>query len=536
MPQGSSRTPEVQGYIPRTGAIAALILTCMAATLFLHDAGAGLAVDDAYIHFVYARNIAGGQGFSFNQGEPSFGTTSPLWVFLLAVFIRWVDPVTLVRVINVICLLGSTLLVYLMAHSDLSGRATSLSSFERVLFPLAGAALFCFSGNLLWIYFCGMETPVFLLLGLLGIYLMRAEKPSPAGGAVLGLLVLTRVTGGLLVLILLIYRLVKFRRLKELYPFIISVLVYAPFGIYFLIRFQQVFPTTMGGKLAADMFNAGLSIKGMWRFVAWHIRYIALNDLSLFIVALLTIILGTIYIIGKRKTVAEGGISSSGIIAVWAVAHFFLHALAFRSTYIFTPYHNLRYQAIMFPAIAAAAALLFGTAADFFRSRGPGALVFRLAVGALIFMGILGTAIEAGSWHSQYMNNIVQLKTAHQAAALWTRDNLPEGSRLACFDIGSLKFYSDRYVIDLGGLIDPSIHPYLEEKRVGPYMAGNHATHYIDLVKHDSDRLTGVKKDDGGLYRLKEIRRFVARPYKQPVFLHSFGMVIYEIEYMEGDR
>lgn len=40
--------------------------------------------DDTYIHLVYARNVMQGQGWSFNPGEPSYGSTSPLWVILLA--------------------------------------------------------------------------------------------------------------------------------------------------------------------------------------------------------------------------------------------------------------------------------------------------------------------------------------------------------------------------------------------------------------------------------------------------------------------
>jgi hypothetical protein len=80
------------------------------------------------------------------------------------------------------------------------------------------------------------------------------------------------------------------------------------------------------------------------------------------------------------------------------------------------------------------------------------------------------------------------------------------------------------------------LYPYLEEKRAGPYLVKNHATHYLEMISHTSDRITGVKKDEGRLYRLKELESFVTRPYRQPVFLHSFGIVIYEINYMEGSR
>ncbi len=61
-------------------------------------------------------------------------------------------------------------------------------------------------------------------------------------------------------------------------------------------------------------------------------------------------------------------------------------------------------------------------------------------------------------------------------------------------DIGMLGFYSDRYVIGLGGLIDPAILPHLEQTRVGPYMVEKGATHYFHMIRHDSDIITGVSK------------------------------------------
>ncbi len=44
----------------------------------------GFPLDDSWIFWVFAKNLATGQGFSFNPGEPVLGTTSILWVFILA--------------------------------------------------------------------------------------------------------------------------------------------------------------------------------------------------------------------------------------------------------------------------------------------------------------------------------------------------------------------------------------------------------------------------------------------------------------------
>ena len=44
----------------------------------------GYSLDDSWIYAVYARNLATGQGYSFNPGEHVAAATGPLYVFLLA--------------------------------------------------------------------------------------------------------------------------------------------------------------------------------------------------------------------------------------------------------------------------------------------------------------------------------------------------------------------------------------------------------------------------------------------------------------------
>ena len=44
----------------------------------------GFRLDDGWIHAQFARNLASGFGLSFNPGEPSAGSTSPLWTAMVA--------------------------------------------------------------------------------------------------------------------------------------------------------------------------------------------------------------------------------------------------------------------------------------------------------------------------------------------------------------------------------------------------------------------------------------------------------------------
>src|SRR5437870_11526868 len=46
--------------------------------------GIGLPLDDSWIHVRFATNLARGQGFAINPGEPVAASTAPLWTLLLA--------------------------------------------------------------------------------------------------------------------------------------------------------------------------------------------------------------------------------------------------------------------------------------------------------------------------------------------------------------------------------------------------------------------------------------------------------------------
>src|SRR5512143_343579 len=46
----------------------------------------GFPLDDSWIHLTFARNLARGWGFAYNQGEPVAGSTAPLWTLILAFF------------------------------------------------------------------------------------------------------------------------------------------------------------------------------------------------------------------------------------------------------------------------------------------------------------------------------------------------------------------------------------------------------------------------------------------------------------------
>src|SRR5689334_20132665 len=60
-----------------------VVLIYLAASALIY--GLGFPLDDSWIHQTYARNLALRHEWSFLPGQPSAGSTSPLWTLLLSI-------------------------------------------------------------------------------------------------------------------------------------------------------------------------------------------------------------------------------------------------------------------------------------------------------------------------------------------------------------------------------------------------------------------------------------------------------------------
>ncbi|MDH5506319.1 MAG: hypothetical protein OEZ02_03785 [Anaerolineae bacterium] len=114
-------------------------------------------MDDTYIHFVYAQNLAETGRLMFNfAGEPGVGSTSILWVTLLAIGYKLGLSLHITAKV-----LGITALVLVG-----QGVYRLLNSKFPALVSLASALMVILSGNMLWFALSGMETLLFLGLGM----------------------------------------------------------------------------------------------------------------------------------------------------------------------------------------------------------------------------------------------------------------------------------------------------------------------------------------------------------------------------------
>ncbi|MDH4033167.1 MAG: hypothetical protein OEV80_05145, partial [candidate division Zixibacteria bacterium] len=148
-------------------------------------------VDDAYISFRYASNLAAGDGLVFNLGERVEGYTNFLWTMLLGLLIRFgSDPELVSKVLGILFAFATLVLI-----GDTSRKLMP----DRPWFNTITALLLVTSPSFAIYAVSGLETAMFACLLVLAIRLFLHEESSPNGmqwsWLVLFLLTLTRPEG-----------------------------------------------------------------------------------------------------------------------------------------------------------------------------------------------------------------------------------------------------------------------------------------------------------------------------------------------------
>jgi hypothetical protein len=133
-------------------------------------------VDDSYITFRYARNLAAGHGLVWNPGEPVEGYTNLLWVLLLAPFAALrIDLVAPAMTMCGLAACGCLELLRRIARDAWPER----SPLVHALAPLVLAT----SPSFAYWSLQGMETPLFALLVLYAARLLVRARRAPALGS-----------------------------------------------------------------------------------------------------------------------------------------------------------------------------------------------------------------------------------------------------------------------------------------------------------------------------------------------------------------
>lgn len=253
-----------------------LLLLIAGLALVLHSLAYNFVTDDAYISFVYSRNLAEHGQLVFNLGQYVEGYTNFSWTALLGgLMVVGVPPELSSRVLGTVCGLAVLYVVFRVMERAL-GRKTPWAAVPSLL-------LACSSGFACWTS-GGLETQLFTLLSVIAVDgVVAAELDGRAlrrAGIALALAAMTRPEGMLIAAALgltrVVCNLVARRPLLWRAELVATVWLLVLWGPWFAWRYWYYgwpFPNTyyvkatgrwVTASLAQDMWSNGLYYLWAW--------------------------------------------------------------------------------------------------------------------------------------------------------------------------------------------------------------------------------------------------------------------------------
>lgn len=452
-------------------------------------------MDDAYIHLTYAENLvnSGEWIFSFPD-EQGVGSTSPLWVLLLSGgYMLGVLPHWLAKAAGILALVTVSIGIYRLMIPVWGARLAFLAAFFITV-----------SGNMIWFALSGMETVLFLALGILALLAYRAQKWTWLG-LLLGLQTLARPEGILLGLALTAVEWLRQRRppRQMLASVLLCLLICSPWFAYLHWRTGDFLPTSASGKRLTFELAMYYFVQQYPEF-SWAARFPFLSFIGQWFIHLVEFTLGGMSMPAPRLPLGNVVGIPDYFISVWAVLGWALiiMPLSVKTMMRLVNWRawgswiqdDLRRPFVVFAVWASLLVLsymlvlpMIGTAGRYV-AIGHLALWMGLVIGLagytarpraklLLALGLAGIALSNTIyWNRVYNSNVEHMETVRIAAARYARDEIPSSEQCAAVDVGALTYYSRRSIVDLGGLIELDAERWIRSEAIDRYLLSKNVT------------------------------------------------------------
>lgn len=431
-------------------------LTCLSIGIYLGSAARtyrqGYPLDDAWIHQVYARNLASGAGWGFFPGQPDGGSTAPLWSGLISLgYWLGIQPMIWTFTLGGASLLGLVLI-------GRSGINHNTSDSKKIFFF---SLLIVFEWHMVWAAGSGMETLLYSCLVtlvivwlagewgrwfLLGFAIGAAVWLRPDGITLLGpaLVSLWLPSAGL------DQKAKKSAQLASGFSI--------PFGLYLMFHFSLIgkfWPTTLIAKQAEYELLQTIPFPE-------RVAQLALQPL----IGAGIFLLPAAIVFGLRAVRSANWPQVSGIL--WAVGTVCLYAWRLPVTY-----QHGRYLIPIVPIF-----FIWGVSGLPFSQLGKARTRFVRWATLVWICSIAGISIAFYIQGGRaYGLDVAVIESEMVDTANWLAQNTPERALIAAHDIGALGYFSNRRLVDLGGLVSPQVIPFLRQEEL---LAG-----YLELQQAD---------------------------------------------------
>ncbi len=439
--------------MPHGLVIAFLLIVTLAVTAFYlrtalnyTDGVLGTPLDDAWIHFQFARNISSGNGFSYNVGEPMPGSTAPLWTMLLAATAVFQDDLLLpALLLSVGFLLATVILAY--------GFVFELSGNQLAAF-LAGLGI-ALAGRLQWAGLSGMEVTAFAAFALAAVWVYTRQGLRPFSALLFGLATQLRPEGHALFALALLdtgwtfvagqthgvgfknglRRLWRWSLLKRLLkqiaiPLFLYALISAPYIIFSLATTGNPLPNTFYAKAGTEYFFSWQTLQDSF-YLHWTD-----NPISLLLLLL-----------GVWPTWRK-----SRLTLLWLFGLFLLTPIV-----VDLVWHHGRYTMPLIPFQMIVAAMGVDWLLRGVQRRVNKSWVTGITAVLLTLLLVMGGMWQLGAWANMLAQNTKEIQDIDIALGTWLAENTEPDVLLAVDDIGAVTYFSGRRILDLHGLVSPEM-------------------------------------------------------------------------------
>jgi len=408
----------------------------------------GAIVDDTYIHLQYARNLVTHHEISFNPGEPTYGATSPLWVFLLSIFyLVRVDPIVWCRVLSTVLAVASLVIVYRLSYS--LSRTYVVSFIASLL--LASEAWF-----IRWSA-VGMETSLAVFMITVSLYLFtksnRGVRDSAIFGVVLFLSYLARPELILAVPLFLFASVVRWGLRRVRYSgYMVLVVLIALWFFFIRNHTGTFFPLTAGAKQGRIFLDSSLFVRGLIP-VKIIGATMAVSVLSFLVALIVGHVRGNalaFFTQGMDLSVDREHLDSCVLFMI-------LWVFVLPFAYVIMNFQIIsRYLVPVMPALAILGSFAIVNLSTIVVGKGR---LRKVVMVSIVIVAMLQSSIfyffivvPPTKQFTEGLNRVLV------GMGKWLRDNAPPSSVIAVPDIGAVGYYSRRKILDLGGLVSPEIN------------------------------------------------------------------------------
>lgn len=413
-----------------------------------------MPLDDTYIHFQYARQLAAGEPFSYFPGDPATsGGTSLLYPAVLALgyrlgFTGW-NLASWAVGLGVLAFAGSAWLVYRIGAANPSGRSEGGDGIA-----LALAIAFALTGPLLWAALSGMETALFLFVVLLAFYAVQRDRLRLAVVA-MALLPLVRPEGVFLAVLA-----VPALALRTPWPrstggrvgrgAVLMVPVLAG-AVQPVINFAVTGSFSSSGNAAKSHLTNGsvplpdrlLSVVETFARLWAELVTGVSRDWGLFTSPLLAAVALAGLLAGTWPALRSRRVTIPALALAWILVLTAGVATLDTAFWQFKRY-QVPVMALFFPAAA-------WTCSAIARRGSRGRWAGRL-IAALILVPALVTTF---TFARDYAVNVRVVRDQQVPMARWAAANLPTGARVGVHDVGLMGYFSGLPLYDVVGLTTP---------------------------------------------------------------------------------